>query len=406
MKHVYPRYLLAIWLTLFAGVCAVRGQNDVSNNGLRPRSLAVNGAVGSIFKTNDYVRMHDGSLTYQAVALKYALLSSGNKWEDAAYGMPYYGIGFYMPRFHDALDFGHPFSIFVFQGSTLWRLGNRLTINNEWNLGMSANWGHYDPFLHPTNTAIGTPVNVHVGLNLYLKWFVSHHFDLHLGANLTHFSNGSTRKPNSGINLGSVYLEAVYNFNRTRMADNNGIRHLPPPFRKRIDHDVLVNISTRQVAFDTTGTNLPSGYVERRFNILGLSYAAMYAPSYKHKYGLSADLLYDESSCARVWRQRNPRDGNTYERVRLGAVGRRISFGLSAKGELVYPGYSFFANAGFNLVHGNKADHRFYQIVGVKLFLQENLFGTFGIRANNFSRAQFLYWSLGYTFKGREFRHN
>lgn len=68
------------------------------------------------------------------------------------------------------------------------------------------------------------------------------------------------------------------------------------------------------------------------------------------------------------------------------------------------PRISIFANFGYNLLHGNEYDYRFYQIMGVKAYLKENLFGTFGIRASRFSKAQYLYWSLGYSFDGKPFK--
>ena len=39
------------------------------------------------------------------------------------------------------------------------------------------------------------------------------------------------------------------------------------------------------------------------------------------------------------------------------------------------PRISIFANFGYNLLHGNEYDYRFYQIMGVKAYLKENLFG-------------------------------
>jgi hypothetical protein len=82
----------------------------------------------------------------------------------------------------------------------------------------------------------------------------------------------------------------------------------------------------------------------------------------------------------------------------------RLSLGASLRGEMVMPGYSIFANLGWNLIHGNKKDQRLYQVIGIKLYLQDNFFGTFGIRATHFTKAQYLYWSLGYTINGRSYQ--
>ncbi len=396
------RYIVSLVLLACVGL-SLSGRAERRPDSLRrPSYLALNGTAGTVFGTNEFVQGNRRIPLYGSASVKYAFCSLGSDWKDIAYGMPYYGVGVYTAWFGRNDDLGRPFSLYLFQGATLSQLSRRVGLNYEWNLGMSANWKYYDPFDNPENVALGSSVNAHVGVNLYLKFYLSRRLDVHLGAGLTHFSNGSTRQPNHGMNMGGIFLEVAYNFNRDRVIEEFNPLAVPPRFVRRIDHDLLVNISVRQIDIDTTGTGLPSGYVDRKFNVYGLSYAAMYAPGYKYKYGLSFDLLYDESSGARMWRELNPADGNYYDRVKLAPFGKRLSLGISAKGEMVLPHYSIFANLGWNVLHGNKRDFRLYQVLGVKIYLKENLFGTFGIRATHFSQAQYLYWSLGYTIRGRK----
>ncbi len=398
----YERYIFIVVLVCGIGWCSVLRAERRPDSLRRPSYLAVNGTAGTVFVTNEFVQGDRRIPFYGAGSIKYALCPVGDHWEDIAYGMPYYGMGVYTAAFGRDDDLGRPFSLYLFQGATLSQLSRRVGLNYEWNLGVSSHWKYYDPFDNPDNVALGSAINAHVGVNLYLKFYLSRRIDLHFGAGLTHFSNGSTRQPNHGMNMGGLFLEMAYNFNRDRVIRDFNPLALPPRFERRIDHDFLVNISMRQIDIDTTGTGLPSGYVNQKFNIFGFSYAALYVPGYKYKYGLSVDLLYDESSGARMWRELNPADGNYYDRVKLAPFGRRLSLGISAKGEMVLPHYSIFANLGYNVIHGNKRDFRLYQVLGVKIYLQENLFGTFGIRATHFSQAQYLYWSLGYTLKGRK----
>jgi hypothetical protein len=80
-----------------------------------------------------------------------------------------------------------------------------------------------------------------------------------------------------------------------------------------------------------------------------------------------------------------------------GDMKERFGVGIGLKGEITLPYVSYFANLGYNVIHGNERDSRFYQILGVKADIVSNIFGTFGIRATRFSKAQFIYWSLGYA---------
>ncbi|MCD8260438.1 MAG: hypothetical protein LUD15_02160 [Bacteroides sp.] len=132
--------------------------------------------------------------------------------------------------------------------------------------------------------------------------------------------------------------------------------------------------------------------------MLGSSYAFLFANNYRYKWGPSTEFAYDESVGITSWRELHPESGRTLDRVKLGRLHERFSWGLSMKGEIVQPHYSVFANIGYDLIHSHKKESRIYQILGVKLYLQNNLFGTFGIRATDLCRAQYLYWNLGYTF--------
>lgn len=367
----------------------------------KPSFIAVDAKGGWVFPTNDFVSGENKIPYYSSFSLKYGFGSKGDTWQDKAYGMPYYGLGFYSGNFLRKKDLGLPFALYLFQGATIRRFNPRWSLNYEWNLGMSFNWKSYDPFDNPNNVALGSSVNVYVAGSMYMKWRMNDAFDLNMGLSLTHFSNGAYRLPNKGLNLVAPYLELVYNINRPQLSTLLSSDLMPPEMEKHIVHDLLFNITSRQIRFDTTGTGLPSRYIDRQFKVFGLGYAPMIVNSYKYRWGPSMEVVYDESSGARAWREKHPVDGLYYDRVELGDVWDRFSIGLSMKGEVTMPHISIFANFGYNLLHGNKYDYRFYQIMGVKGYLKDNLFGTFGIRASRFSKAQYLYWSLGYSFEGK-----
>lgn len=369
----------------------------------KPQFVGVNATSGFVFPTNDFVSGHKKIPYYSSFALKYGISASGNDWEDFAYGMPYYGIGFYSANFFRKKELGLPMSLFIFQGATIRQFSERFGLKYEWNLGMSFNWKAYDPFDNPNNVALGSSVNIHVAGQLYGNWYLNKNFDLNAGLTLTHFSNGAYRLPNSGLNLVAPYIELIYHFNRENINKHPGANMQPPKVEKRLDYEFLINISSRQIRMDTLDTDLPSRYIERRFKVIGLNYATLFVNNHKFKWGPSVDLVYDESSGARAWREENALDHKVYDRVELGRVSERFSIGLSVKGEVVMPKVSIFVNLGYNLLHGNKYDYRLYQIMGMKVYLKENLFGTFGIRASKFSKAQYLYWSIGYTIQGKPF---
>lgn len=390
------RYLLSIALTL----CCI---SLLANDSIKPKLphfITINTTDGLVFPTNDFVSGDHKIPHYTAMSLKYGFASKGDNWKDYAYGMPYVGVGVYAANFYREKDLGRPFSLFLFQGAQLHRFSPTLSLNYEWNLGSSFNWKHYDEFDNPENIALGSTVNIHVGGNLYMKWQFSKKFDLHAGAGFTHFSNGASSLPNKGLNMAALFVELSYHFNRedNKTPEFNSI-YTAPKFKKHTAHDLSFLITARNARVDTLGTGLPSEYTNRKFKVLGVSYGHMLCNTYRYKWGPSLEATYDESSGIKSWRQQHPETGKYIDRIKLGNVSDRFSVGLSMKGEILMPVYSIFGHLGYDVIHANPEDKRFYQILGVKLHLKDNFFGTFGIRATNFGRAQYLYWNLGYTFK-------
>lgn len=369
----------------------------------RPIFLTLKNEAGTVFQTKDFVRGDYRIPLYSSHALKLGMMSLGNTWQDIAYGMPYYGLGLFgytnFGRRPEGYQLGNPYSVYLLQGATLLNIGRRMALNYEWNIGVAFGWTPFDPFDNPYNECIGSEVNVHVGINLYLKWMLSRTVDLHLGVDATHFSNGVSRLPNAGINMAAAYLELSVNFNRKSIEKEYNPSLIPPLYNTHFSSDFSVIASSRTSRakiHDTNGAVIPNMYIDRSFKVLGFSYAFMRNPSYRYRYGLSADLIYDEGAGVRAWREMNV-NGYEYTRIKKGTMQDRFQLGISAKGEVILPGYTIFAHLGLDYVNGNKENKRFYQIFGAKIYLKENFFGTFGIRAQHFSRAQFLFWSLGYT---------
>jgi len=254
-------------------------QNDTVSTFKRASFVEVGGSRGTAFNTNEFVR---DIPHYNAFSLRYGRASNGSSWEDIAYNMPYWGIGLYAPFFANDPGLGNPFSLHMFKGRTLAQFTDKLGLTLEMRLGLSMRWDYFDPNENPYNIAISLPSNAHVGLGVYLEYFLSPHFDLKFGVDLNHFSNGSRRKPNGGVNKGGVGFSLAYHINPPNkgfLLRNSPLE--PPEIPRRIDHNLQVIFSSRQLAFSMEGTNLPLPYVNRRFSVLGLVYSPVFVPGNK-----------------------------------------------------------------------------------------------------------------------------
>ena len=363
--------------------------------------LTVNAAGGFVLPT-EHLTIGKGnqSSLYSAFALKYGFTTRGNKLENYYFGLPYYGIGVYIPRFSYQKEMGHPFSAYIFMGGTVAELNSFLSFNYEINLGASFNWNRYDMNKDPDFTALGSSVNVHLAGSGYLNWRLSDKFDLHTGISLNHFSNGALRTPNNGLNAVSSFVELAYYFNRKdKRSLKDIINYTPPEFKKSSIHDITVMYTTHTLKIDSAGTGMESKYPRKQFNVVGISYSYMQHNTRRFMWGPSLELVYDESINASFTGKRDPKTGIYREYYRMAGIKNRFSVGVSLKGEITMPGYAIFVNLGYDIYHKDRRVARFYQIYGGKVNLSNNLFATFSVRSTNVTRSQYLHFSLGYRFR-------
>lgn len=375
-------------------------------------SWVLKGKYGYVVPTNDLVKggSYDiSTLTWSysdnqkienflSYALEFHWTLKPDDWRAKAYRNPYFGVGLSGVDYFDE-RLGHPWTLYMIYGGRFARITPWLTFNGELNLGYSTNWNHYDKFDNPNNVAIGWKNNIYVSLDLYLRFLISKHWDAKIGFSFDHFSNGATRMPNRGINMLTPIVTLGYRIHDTEETLMNSAPFEKPRLKYRLEHDVWAMLSVKQIYYDGSYTQLSTNYVDYRHRIFALSYAPMLTRSYKYRFGLSLDFLYDESVGAKADYILNPHDNKYYEYVTLGDKKDRFSLGISLKGEILLPYFSVFANMGYEFIHGNKNLPRFYQMMGVKIQPTGTFFGTMGIRAAYFSKAQFITWGVGYTFR-------
>lgn len=392
MNHLRPLLLLLVFSCLSSSASVV--SDSLRDN---YRFAGVNFGYGQPFRTNPYLRSLSYMPTYEAYALKFGFKSTGAHWQDQYYGMQYGGIGLYTLNINNELQMGNPLSIYLFSGGRINQLSNRLVWNYEWNLGMSFNWDPYDPFTNSDNVTLGSATNIHVALATYLGYQLTSRLTLNFGAQLTHFSNGANKLPNKGLNLCSAFLQADYMLEKPEKKLANLTVEQPPKFEKHWDVDWMAMISKKQIDYDTVGTGLSSEYFNQSYAIAGLSISPTYVANRMFKYGAAVDILYDESVGVSAFMQRNEKDGKDYLRVKYGNFWDRFSVGLAAKGELTTPYYSVIGHLGYDLIHADKTLDKLYQLIAIKRYFTDSVFGVFGIRATHFSHAQCLYFSIGYS---------
>jgi hypothetical protein len=335
--------------------------------------------------------------------LKVGLSSLGNRWKDIVYGMPYYGIGIGVYSFNSQQT-GHPISTYLFQGGILKILNRKSMLKYEWNFGSSFNWKKYDPVTNPGNQCISTQANVYFAASLIYTYVYSKDLDFNAGVTFSHVSNGATHMPNSGVNTLAGFVGVSYHFERERIRDLFNASLRPPPYEdRRLISDLSFHSSVRQRKYSTEETGLSSSFIDRSFMVAGLNYGLLLMPDYEYRYGASVDLIYDESAGFTVKKIGETPDGRDIAETHYGSFGGRFGVGLSARGEIVMPRYSVSAQVGYEIIRGNKEDNRLYQIFSVRIPFWNNLYGSFVLRSQKFSKAQYMFFGVGYMIDHKPF---
>ena len=267
-------------------------------------------------------------------------------------------------------------------------------MNYEWNFGASFGWKPYDEYDNPENQIIGSKVNAYLNVNLYLKWALSPKFDLMIGATGSHFSNGNTQYPNSGLNTVDCKVGLVYNFNRR--ADElaqSWQRPIVPPFPRHVSYDLTLFGSWRKKAVAHEGS---SGQVPApgTYNVFGFSFAPMYNFDYKFRAGVALDGVYDHSA---NMKESYEEENGFY----TPPAKKQMALGLSARGEFVMPYFTVGIGLGANVLHGGGDMKSFYQILALKIDVTRNSYLHIGYNLREFHEPNYLMLGIGYRFNNK-----
>src|SRR5690554_4404260 len=232
MKNLITIILLALSLTSF-GQSQVLTQNNTKNSF---KYLEVKSQFGAFMKSDNMLSEH-GLLDhgYGGVILKMGWQPTNPEGWASKYNYPSYGVGFYSGFLSDAQVFGNPNAVYGFIRFPLSHPESRNEFAIEPALGITYKLNPYHSETNPLNDAIGARMAVYFNLNFGFTYKWTRELDLLYGIDFSHFSNGSTYKPNSGLNLYGINVGLRYNYNRRQLAENKDIysdKVFPARFRR------------------------------------------------------------------------------------------------------------------------------------------------------------------------------
>ena len=326
--------------------------------------------------------------------LKYSFQFSKNSEIGRLYPHAYQGIGVSYHYLDNQRELGSPVSVYAFQGSRIARLSRTLSLDYEWNFGASFGWKKHDAFTNAYNGAVGSKINAYINLGFLLNWQLAPRWNLTAGLDLTHFSNGNTHYPNSGVNLIGARIGVVRTFGPAAEEASRETMELPvrERFQPHFTYDLIIYGATRKRAMLNEGSPY---MIPGSFGLVGLNFHPMYNFNRYFRAGVSLDAQYDESAnVENHYAGGGPDDPKFFKPP----FREQFSVGFSARGELVMPIFSINLGVGYNVFQKGKDTQGWYQILALKTSLTRHLFLHVGYQLSKFKDPNNLMLGLGWRF--------
>ena len=258
------------------------------------REIGVVARYGDILTTNGFYAgfnpLGRRLVHYESLALQYSFAFPESSYYGSLYPSARQGIGVGLYSFGSHDYVGTPVSLYMFQGATIASLSEKLTLDYEWNLGLSFGWVNDSG---PT----ASKTNIGLGGGLFLTWRPDNRWKLTLGPEFMHHSNGDTSFPNLGTNTVGLRVGAAMGFGEKEhvqtVARLFAAEEEKKAFGEKMTYDVTLTAGWR-----AGRVKHPDGV--RKFNykfpIISVSAASMYHFNRYLSMGPALDMVMDRSA--------------------------------------------------------------------------------------------------------------
>ena len=309
----------------------------------------------------------------------------------------YQGLGISVRSLFNHAALGTPVSFYVYQGAPVVSFGHRFCTDYECKISAAFSLHHGDKVIIPLagdNAAVSTAATAHMAIGFRLRYRISPRWDMTLGAEATHFSNGNTSLPNAGVNSIGASVGLAYKLNPQDDTEKASGALAAEADRRYWFYDITAYGAWRKRGVNVG--NLQPELCPGVFGVAGLQLAPMYKFNRWVAAGAALDLQYDESAgLPPYWVEGSGGDNIKFRRPPLG---RQISIGVSAHAEFTMPIFAINAGMGYDFICPVENRH-FYQSLTLKTFVTRNLYLNAGYRLGDFKEPQNLMLGVGIRLK-------
>lgn len=333
---------------------------------------------GPIIGNNkDWSRELIDKIDYAGVDVRFGWRSSQNTYYNYINRFPSYGIGFTTAvKYYE--EIGRPMGLYAFGEFPLGKnkFDRKLNFSYFAQVGLGFNMTPYDPETNPLNGFVGTAINAHIHFGLKASYRISNSFDVFSSIGTKHYSNGSIKKPNAGINYIPVAIGLRVSLRNEEF--HPGTKPMFPPLEKRGFWNIAAYTGLK--SYDIG---------EKSYFRGGLGVNYLWELSYKYRGGIGLDWFYGAGGP-----ERYPDENVSFNDVNSFAVVGSWEWKLTEK--LYMP---IAIGVYLSKAHYNQEVSGFYERIGVR-YRMENVFAGVQIKAHK-AKADFFEFTIGYTIPGK-----
>jgi len=320
-------------------------------------------------------------INYSGVDVRFAWRSKDNNYFNYLDRYPIYGVGFtstlnYYP------EIGRPMAFYAFGEVPF----NKYSTHRKWDLsyfgqfGIGFNVNPYDPETNPLNQFLGSSVNSHIHLGFKANYKLSQRFTAFSSIGLRHYSNGSIKKPNSGVNFAPVSLGLRISLDKEEF--DPGVKPVFPPLEKGWVWNIAMYNGLKSYEIG-----------EKVYYRGGIGVNYLWDFSYKYKMGIGLDWFYGAGT-----KKRYPEEKLDFFDKNSFAIVGSWEWNLSEHLYIPIGIGVYLSRADYN-----QEVSKIYERVGVRYRFNSNVFAGVQIKAHK-AKADFFEFTVGYTISHHQSR--
>ncbi len=313
-----------------------------------------------------------------------------HRWE-AEYGYPLFGISLWYSTLGGFSEIGSAYAIYPTINFPIVKNNNQ-SLNFKVGLGLGYLTNHFDRITNYKNFAIGSHLNIAASLFFEYRHKLSKMLTFTTGMGLTHFSNGSMKTPNYGLNILTASVGISSYLSKPNRLQSKKV--LPELYTFEFDGRKYLSI---EFATAIAYKDMSEQFGNKYYVFAGFA-NIMARISYKSKVGIGIDFTNDGSDKQILELKYIEVENNS----QLTKTGINLAY------ELVMDRMSVLINAGVYINGLDMSEGQLYQRFTLKYFIIDKIFTNLVLSAH-LGKAEYIGLGLGYQIDfiyKRKIKHN